>query len=274
MGFIFDRLGHVQLSAFCTNFLMFQVIPFSQTCYNTLKAVYINIDRFAWTLILGIILMEFFALISFFIFEADYYNGDVGNGGENLCDNMFHCVMSSIYYGFRDGGAMVGYSTAQTYANRSRYYYRVSIDMAYWILIDVIIQNILFGLIIDAFSELKDERDQLALEEETRCFVCNLTKDEFERANQDFDKHIATEHNIWDYIFYIYSFKHLYSEVRSATEFTTTEYYVNEQLNKNLFKWLPLKKALAIQNTLESEEKKKDSKMNEFKEKLDALESR
>jgi len=37
-----------------------------------------------------------FSLIAFFFFEEDWYY-EVGNG-ENLCNSLWHCFISSLYY--------------------------------------------------------------------------------------------------------------------------------------------------------------------------------
>jgi len=53
---------------------------------------------------------------------------------------------------------MGDYAVAQSYltGNRENYYVRMVYDMIYWITLNVIFMNIVFGIIIDTFAELRD----------------------------------------------------------------------------------------------------------------------
>ena len=56
------------------------------------------------------------------------------------------------------------------------------------------------GLIIDAFGELRDKDESVAMEMQTKCFVCGLPRTDFDHIPHGFDTHISQEHNMANYL--------------------------------------------------------------------------
>ena len=55
-----------------------------------------------------------------------------------------------------------------------------------------------FGIIIDAFAELRDERQCREEDQRARCFICGIDADTFNRSTQGgFEYHVKREHNMW-----------------------------------------------------------------------------
>ena len=75
---------------------------------------------------------------------------------------------------------MGDYAVAQSYltGNRENYYVRMVYDMIYWITLNVIFMNIVFGIIIDTFAELRDQKNELDDDMNNVCFICNLHRNE------------------------------------------------------------------------------------------------
>ena len=73
--------------------------------------------------------------------------------------------------------------------------------------------NIIFGIIIDQFGELRDREVEIKKAMLNQCFICNIDKADLDENFQSrnisngFKVHISKEHNMWDYLFYaIYLF--------------------------------------------------------------------
>ncbi len=48
-------------------------------------------------------------MIGFYFFSEDFYNGDIsfnGEEGENMCSSLFLCLLSTIYFGLKNGGGI------------------------------------------------------------------------------------------------------------------------------------------------------------------------
>ena len=65
--------------------------------------------------------------------------------------------MSTLYHGLRSGG---GIGDALEFANfdekPKNYYYRVVFDLVFFLVITIILLNVVFGIIIDTFAQLRD----------------------------------------------------------------------------------------------------------------------
>ena len=86
------------------------------------------------------------------------------------------------------------------------------LDIAYFMLILVIMLNIIFGIIIDTFSSLREEKEKRDYDTKNICFICGQDKDTFER-NADAEvpgahgwkDHYHLDHNMWAYAFFMIS---------------------------------------------------------------------
>lgn len=60
--------------------------------------------------------------------------------------------------------------------NRPRYYVRFFYDVSCFIVINIILMNIVFGIIIDTFAELRNKNTTLEENKRSFCFICSLPK--------------------------------------------------------------------------------------------------
>lgn len=76
-----------------------------------------------------------------------------------MCDDLFLCFIYMFHMGLRAGGG-VGDNLVQPNPNVDLRYFsqRVVYDLSYYIIINIIWMNIIFGIIIDTFAELRDEK--------------------------------------------------------------------------------------------------------------------
>ena len=47
--------------------------------------------------------------------------------------------------------------------------------------------NAIFGIIIDTFKVLRSKNNEILLQKNNLCYVCYLTRTEFDKEQQDFD---------------------------------------------------------------------------------------
>jgi inositol 1,4,5-triphosphate receptor type 1 len=65
--------------------------------------------------------------------------------------------------------------------------------------------NLIAGIIIDTFGELRDELNDRDKDAKTVCFICGLTKWQVEKKGQDFQRHKKTVHQKWYYFYFMFS---------------------------------------------------------------------
>ena len=94
----------------------------------------------------------------------------------------------------------------------------------------VLILEILGGIIIDTFAELRSEDEEKKSDMNNYCFICGLYRRDIDKLSvrSDFDEHINKKHNMWDYLFYI-----AYITDKEATDLTGIESYVANCIEDN-----------------------------------------
>ncbi|KAJ1438544.1 hypothetical protein B484DRAFT_392240 [Ochromonadaceae sp. CCMP2298] len=183
---------------------LFDVV-FQLTFMNFLyKAVALNSVKICYVMMLAFLCLYFYAVIATLYFPDQYtFNG---HGG---CSNLIACFKLHMDYGLYevpDWGSD-GYISpelplpfvyGQLIANAIGTLFNVS----YVILINLVLSSIVSGLIIDTFSSLREANEHTMEDIRTNCFVCSISRDEFEQADVSFDTHTKYEHNMWHYLFF------------------------------------------------------------------------
>lgn len=78
---------------------------------------------------------------------------------EQICDTPYHCLISLILYGMREGNGIstFGYNLSITHSNYE-FFMTFLFDFSFFIIISQIMLNVISGIIIDAFADLRDEQ--------------------------------------------------------------------------------------------------------------------
>ena len=80
--------------------------------------------------------------------------------------------------------------------------------MLYTIFMDMLFGNIVGGVLIDTFAELRDKRNEIIEDKEGLCFICGISKETLEKKNEDLKTHYKFQyHKLWNYVFYIYNLR-------------------------------------------------------------------
>lgn len=116
-------------------------------------------------------------------------------------------------------------------------------NLIYTVLINLVLQAIVSGLIIDTFSAMREENEIINADIKDRCFICSIDKDEFEQAGISFTAHTETEHNMWKYLWF-----KLHLESKDPLSFSGPEFYADSQMRdqQTFVHLLPVKKSLSM----------------------------
>lgn len=97
---------------------------------------------------------------SFLIAEQfpDEFDGQAV-GTVRTCDTFARCFIYTLNLGLRFGGGIADGLDISSY-DSDNFVLRNVFDISFFLLINVILLNIIFGLIIDAFAELRDESNE------------------------------------------------------------------------------------------------------------------
>lgn len=121
---------------------------------------------------------------------------------ERACETLFACIIVTVNHGLRNGGG-VGDILRRRSQNDPHYGPRVAYDMAFFFLMIIIVLNLILGIIIDTFADLRKEKQEKDDTRRNTCFICGLERNKFDAAGLSFDEHCRLQHNLWSYLNFI-----------------------------------------------------------------------
>eukprot|EP00105_Crassostrea_gigas_P038196 XP_019922344.1 PREDICTED: inositol 1,4,5-trisphosphate receptor-like protein A [Crassostrea gigas] len=228
---------------FC--FHLLHLAELNQLLKRVRQAVTTNGKSLLMVALLGLAIFFCYSLVAFAFLRERYFLESAGRH----CRTVYQCFVTMIHHGFVD----TPYTTFEGMMNNN--YTDVIeltiIDVTFFILITTIGLNIIFGIIVDTFSQLRDAKWEIDKDMMNNCFICSRESYDFERHGGGFENHVKTEHYQWAYLFF---FIHL-TETR-PNDFSALELYVYNLLDRNIYDFFPLNRALSLQNEEDSNERK------------------
>jgi hypothetical protein len=204
------------------------------------QAILHNGIKMLYTIALAFLFLYFFAVITIIYFKPTFNANCASDNGicdqyqlnnhEGCSDNLIACYALHLAYGLSNSPEWTnnGYIFPQvrelqgfTYGNLIAKISGTVFNLAYVILINLVLQAIISGLIIDTFSTMRQEHEDIAQDIADKCFVCSITKDEFEQAGIDYNVHINDEHNMWKYLWF-----KLYLDGKDPSAYSSVENFV------------------------------------------------
>ena len=167
---------------------------------SAVKAVTHNGRSLLWVAFLTLTIVYIFSFFSFIFFREDFINDD-----GMFCNSLIECVATMLANSVEGGGMRDRLGPGPNAPNATGYTDtqagRIVLDLLFWILIVTIMMNLVLGIIVDTFSQLREEEAHRNDEMTSKCFICSLPAYRFEKAG-GFKKHIAHDHNMWMYLYY------------------------------------------------------------------------
>ena len=212
------------------------------------EAVERNVVKIGFTILLALLLLYFYATIAYLSFPDQYtFNGHMD------CGDLLTCFATHIDYGLNyapnwDYGSFVKPDLAGWFATSPWGFLISSIlgsffVISFIILINLVLQSVISGVIIDTFGSMRQEAEAIDADIKGGCFICSISRDEFESNGIDYNAHIKDEHNMWKYVWLKY-----YLLEKDPLLFTGPESYAFEQMKEkaSFLKLFPVKRSLAL----------------------------
>ena len=125
----------------------------------------------SWLLLL--ITLYIFSAAGFFMFSRSYFFADPG---ENACQSMVACFLSTASLGLRSAGGVADQLQRVSYSQKDVYFMRLVFDELAFVLVNVLGMNILFGVLLDSLSEQRIKNQAIGHALAQRCFICGIEK--------------------------------------------------------------------------------------------------
>ncbi|XP_029358570.1 inositol 1,4,5-trisphosphate receptor type 1 isoform X3 [Echeneis naucrates] len=180
---------------------------------------------------------------------------------ERTCDSLLMCIVTVLSHGLRSGGG-VGDVLRKPSKEEPLFAARVVYDLLFFFMVIIIVLNLIFGVIIDTFADLRSEKQKKEEVLKTTCFICGLERDKFDNKTVTFEEHIKEEHNMWHYLFFIVLVK-----VKDSTEYTGPESYVAEMIKEHNLDWFPRMRAMSL---VSSDAEGEQNEIRNLQEKLES----
>ena len=190
--------------------------------------------------------------------------GARGDVEDEYCSNLFYCWVASVNEGLRSGD--IGALMPAPDPTDEWYHYMAIVlyQFSFWCFVITVLLSIIFGIIIDTFSQLRTEHQEKKKHMEGVCFICGVDRLTLDTQGSGFDKHIRDEHNMWQYAFAL-----IHIRSKDPLEYTGWEAYVAAQLQEDDFGFLPSNNALSLHHY----HSRKVREANRLSDKVNAMEA-
>uniref|UniRef100_A0AAQ4QG90 Ryanodine receptor 3 n=1 Tax=Gasterosteus aculeatus aculeatus TaxID=481459 RepID=A0AAQ4QG90_GASAC len=203
-----------------------------KTLRTILSSVTHNGKQLMLTVGLLAVVVYLYTVVAFNFFRKFYNKSEDEDEPDMKCDDMMTCYLFHMYVGVRAGGG-IG-DELEDPAGDVYELYRILFDITFFFFVIVILLAIIQGLIIDAFGELRDQQEQVKEDMETKCFICGIGNDYFDRTPHGFETHTLQEHNLANYLFFL-----MYIINKDETEHTGQESYVWKLYQERCWDFFP-----------------------------------
>ncbi|XP_009293048.2 ryanodine receptor 3 isoform X1 [Danio rerio] len=223
-------LGHYNNFFFAAHLL--DIAMGFKTLRTILSSVTHNGKQLVLTVGLLAVVVYLYTVVAFNFFRKFYNKSEDEDAPDMKCDDMMTCYLFHMYVGVRAGGG-IG-DEIEDPAGDPYELYRILFDITFFFFVIVILLAIIQGLIIDAFGELRDQQEQVKEDMETKCFICGIGNDYFDRTPHGFETHTLQEHNLANYLFFL-----MYLINKDETEHTGQESYVWKMYQERCWDFFP-----------------------------------
>ena len=199
-------------------FTMFILID---TMYTVIFSVQMRYRQFLSAGFLILIVSLFFAMIKYKWFT-----------GPDECITYNECFFEMLNSGIR-GGSGMGFGIKKL--GQKGYIIEFFLEWMLFFIVMLILLNIINGIIVDTFLELREKSNE---ENETKlniCYICSLHRTLFEKRGIDFEFHKNQEHNIMNYFDYIYKV-----EITEESELNSLDYQVRQSIKNKRTDFFPV----------------------------------
>nr|CAH8857369.1 unnamed protein product [Trichobilharzia regenti] len=248
--------------------VLLDVITREETLLNVVRSVTKNGRSIFLTGILALIIIYLYSIVGHVYFRNDFAievednKEENGEKMERRCDTLKMCMLTTLREGLLNGGG-IGEALRRPSSEDNSFIFRTIYDLSFFVIVIVIILNLIFGVIVDTFAALRQEKQNSEELNKNHCCVCGLHRSAFDHSNTSFDEHVEIDHNVWHYVYFI-----IYLKTKPIHELTSQEIYINKMVKKGEFKWIPRRRAMTLHN-MDTVSTKKAEEIDQLTKKLE-----
>lgn len=213
---------------------------------NVIDAIWINKFQLLATALLLMVVIYIYSYFGFLAFQSSFEHPTAANPEDEFdahlyCESLWDCFLSTLNHGIRSGGGL-GDVLKKLEKGKNDYWARYVFDLSFFIVVIILLLNLVFGIIIDAFADMREQSKVQTEDIKNKCFICGKDRTEFEVANKNWFEHIGKEHNLYAYLYFL-----VYVIEKPKEKCTGLEKYVREKLAEDDITFFPINRSLALE---------------------------
>jgi drug/metabolite transporter (DMT)-like permease len=257
---------HGMFRFYMCSLLLLDVIFLNERLKNVIRAVTYTATDLAVTFILMAFVVFIFTSFGMYEFgemiwyesdefqavqmddEGDFNKGvihsrDDDGAAFSLCPNLAVCFLEFFDSGLRSGDIVDAAFDDLTYRdNIMGYFGRIVFGLSFFLVIGVILFDIVTGIIIDKFGELREQTATRLEKIKNSTFIADIERSTCDENGLDFDDINAHDQDMWNYVYLM-----AYLEFKDEDEYTGAESMIAEAIEKWDISWMPQKMCWAMQ---------------------------
>lgn len=140
--------------------VLFDIVTISPSLKNISKSLSFNLKSLLSTVSLILILVLSFTSITYFTSLRENYVF-LEDDTLDLCENFLQCFITLTNFGVRSGGGIGDLLLYPNFSTDTGFFFaRTFFDFAFFSIVVMVMLSIISAMIIDSFTELREQRDE------------------------------------------------------------------------------------------------------------------
>jgi len=235
---------------------LFDIISKSRDLRNVWKAVSQNVTAILMTLVFTLIVVYVYAIFGYMALSDSFSVTAYPDEVLPACSSLWICFVMAISEGLRGSDIGVFMSPRKPHdvaelsgEDLALFYLQFVYQITFWFVVIALLLNVVFGIIIDSFGELRMRNLAIKHDMENNCFICGVDRFTLDTKGGGFPLHIRMHHNMWLYLYMI-----VYLREKDPTEYNGWEQHVANMLAQEDVGFFPRNDAIALKEVKNREE--------------------
>lgn len=147
-----------------------------------------------------------------------------------------------VDFGLRAGGGIGDVSLPADFLGGGKGFGKAAFDLLFFVIVIIMFLNMVFGIIVDTFAELRQRREFIDNDHQRKCFICGMDQNVFDRVSSGgFAHHIKYEHNMWHYLYFLH-----YIKLKKLEDLNGQEHHVFQMMSLKEPSFFPIGRAMIL----------------------------
>lgn len=224
---------------------LLSILKFLKTIREIFIAFSTRIKQVIIMIFLLVIIVYFFSNIAFFYLANEFnISNDDQTSTLNPCTSLIECFIFHFKDGIMNGGGIGDVLSEKSWGkDLKNYFQRWFFDFFFFLICILLLLNMINGIIVNAFVDIRKKDEEYEYESKEKCFICSLTKNDFQIKNISFKNHILNEHQVKSYVHYL-----IYLKFTQDADLDEDNLYIKNAINEKNFSVFPFQSTSYIKD--------------------------